>query len=362
MRAELAPGRQLSENELADAARRQPHARARGAARLRDERLVEIVPQLGTFVSPISHDAVADAPFIREALECARDPPARRARRPSDDLEGSQANLAAQERARGRRRPRGLLPARRRASTARCATSAAARSPGRSASAPRPPQPRPAAQPARARATSREMIAEHRAVVAAVADHDPDAAEAALRHHLRMVLLELPRIRRAASRLLRGGLSHGAPPNRRRTVPADARSAVRADAADPRLRDRGRAPVQGRADRRLLPPLLRPGGRHRRRRRRARSPTTCSSPATAATASRSRAASRRGRDGRAVRARRRLRARPRRLDAPARRRARLLRRLGHRRRPAADRHRPRARAGAPGQARRRCCASSATAP
>jgi GntR family transcriptional regulator, rspAB operon transcriptional repressor len=41
------------------------------------------------------------------------------------------------------------------------------------------------------------MVAEHRAVVAAVADHDPDAAEAALRHHLRMVLSSLPSIRTA---------------------------------------------------------------------------------------------------------------------------------------------------------------------
>ena len=40
---------------------------------------------------------------------------------------------------------------------------------------------------------------------------------------------------------------------------------------------------------------------------------------------------------------------------------RLLRRLGHRRRPAADRHRPRARARPPGRARRPCSASSATA-
>ena len=39
------------------------------------------------------------------------------------------------------------------------------------------------------------MVAEHRAVVAAVAAHDPDAAENALRHHLRMVLSSLPAIR-----------------------------------------------------------------------------------------------------------------------------------------------------------------------
>ena len=43
---------------------------------------------------------------------------------------------------------------------------------------------------------------------------------------------------------------------------------LRADAADPRLRDRGRAPVQGGQDRRLLPSLLGTGGDLRRRDRR----------------------------------------------------------------------------------------------
>jgi DNA-binding GntR family transcriptional regulator len=42
-----------------------------------------------------------------------------------------------------------------------------------------------------------EMIEEHRAVVEAIAAHDPDAAEEALRHHLRMVLASLPEIERA---------------------------------------------------------------------------------------------------------------------------------------------------------------------
>ena len=40
-----------------------------------------------------------------------------------------------------------------------------------------------------------EMIEEHREVVAAMAAHDPDRAELALRYHLRQVLRELPRIR-----------------------------------------------------------------------------------------------------------------------------------------------------------------------
>jgi DNA-binding GntR family transcriptional regulator len=41
------------------------------------------------------------------------------------------------------------------------------------------------------------MVAEHRTVIAALADRDPDRAETALRHHLRMVLSSVPRIRQA---------------------------------------------------------------------------------------------------------------------------------------------------------------------
>src|SRR3954471_21839325 len=69
--AELEPGRQLSENEVAGrlGVSRTPVREA--LVRLRDDRLVEIVPQLGTFVAQISDRAIADAQFIREALECA---------------------------------------------------------------------------------------------------------------------------------------------------------------------------------------------------------------------------------------------------------------------------------------------------
>src|SRR5690349_12947762 len=69
--AELEPGRQLSENELAEffGVSRTPIREA--LVRLRDDRLVEIVPQLGTFVTRISEAAVSDAQFIRQALECA---------------------------------------------------------------------------------------------------------------------------------------------------------------------------------------------------------------------------------------------------------------------------------------------------
>ena len=66
--AQLAPGRQISENELASllGVSRTPIREA--LQRLREERLVAIVPQLGTFVTHISEAAVSDAQFVREAL------------------------------------------------------------------------------------------------------------------------------------------------------------------------------------------------------------------------------------------------------------------------------------------------------
>src|SRR5918994_7080770 len=95
---QLAPGRQISENELAAllGVSRTPIREA--LARLRDDRLVEIVPQLGTFVSPINPQAVADAQFIREALECAA---VRRAAELAgeDDIAHLAENLDAQDRA-----------------------------------------------------------------------------------------------------------------------------------------------------------------------------------------------------------------------------------------------------------------------
>src|SRR3954469_968207 len=69
--AELEPGRRLSENELAGrfGVSRTPIREA--LVRLRDDRLVEIEPQLGPFVARISGRAVGDAQFVRESLECA---------------------------------------------------------------------------------------------------------------------------------------------------------------------------------------------------------------------------------------------------------------------------------------------------
>jgi DNA-binding GntR family transcriptional regulator len=192
---ELEPGRQLSENELAEllGVSRTPVREA--LARLRDERLVAIVPQLGTFVTLISTGSVADAAFVREALETsAIRLTAERAK--ANSLEAIQANLTAQDRAvetadadafdqldddlhrmlaelSGHeiawwlsRRANGQLDRVRRLSL---------------------PEP----------GYLGEMVAEHRAVVAAVAAGDADQAEQALRHHLRMVISPLPQLRAA---------------------------------------------------------------------------------------------------------------------------------------------------------------------
>ncbi len=98
VRAEMAPGERLSETELGDrlGVSRTPVREALG--RLRDDRLVEVRPQIGTFVARISPQAVSDAQFIREALECT-------AVRVSAELAGEESmaqiveNLRAQERA-----------------------------------------------------------------------------------------------------------------------------------------------------------------------------------------------------------------------------------------------------------------------
>ena len=193
VRGDVEPGRQLSENELAAefGVSRTPVREA--LARLRDDRLVEIVPQLGTFVSPINPQAVADAQFIREALECAA---VRRAAELAgeDDIAHLAENLDAQDRANAA----GDLDAFYLLDDAfhqgLCDLSG-----------------HPTVWAVSERAKSHlnrirrlslgapdylpEMISEHREVLAALAEHEPVLAETTLRHHLRMVLREVPRLR-----------------------------------------------------------------------------------------------------------------------------------------------------------------------
>jgi len=193
--AALEPGRQLSENELAErlGVSRTPVREA--LVRLRDDRLVAIVPQLGTFVTLIDAEAVADAHFVREALEAgairlaverATDADLRALHavvdaqrdadaagdddafdRLDDQLHRMLCELSGREIAwRVSQRARGQLDRVRRLSM---------------------PEPGFRAM----------MIAEHEEVVGAVAARDAAQAEQALRHHLRMVLSFVPDLQRA---------------------------------------------------------------------------------------------------------------------------------------------------------------------
>jgi DNA-binding GntR family transcriptional regulator len=184
--ASLEPGRQLSENELAAwlGVSRTPVREA--LQRLSEEGLVAVVPQLGTFVTRIGASGVGDAQFVREALECAAIRVAA-VRADTDDVARLEAIVRRQEGADfdafyalDDELHRALCDL----SGHGIAWELSQRAQGqlnrvRHLSLPMP-------------SYLSEMIAEHRAVVAAVAAHDPDGAEQALRHHLRMVLSSLP--------------------------------------------------------------------------------------------------------------------------------------------------------------------------
>lgn len=189
--ARFAPGRQLSENELAEwlGVSRTPVREA--LVRLQDDRLVEIVPQLGTFVTRISMSAVADAQFVREALECAAVRlAAERASR--EDVAALQGIIARQAEVKDDFGRWYLLDDELHASI--CALSGheiawtlvqradAHLNRVRRLSLPQPRY-------------LQEMVAEHRLVVRAIERGDADAAEEALRHHLRMVVSGLDALR-----------------------------------------------------------------------------------------------------------------------------------------------------------------------
>lgn len=190
--AELRPGLKLSENELAGelGVSRTPVREA--LARLRDERLVAIVPQLGTFVTLISPSAVADAEFVREALECAAIARAV-ARVGHEELEELQWNLTAQEQARasGNERTFDRLDEEFHRRLCDYSGHSIAWALSRRANG----------HLDRIRRLSlpdagylSEMLAEHGQIVAAVAAGEAQAAETAMRRHLRMVASSLPRL------------------------------------------------------------------------------------------------------------------------------------------------------------------------
>ena len=190
---ELAPGQRISENELAErlAVSRTPIREA--LIRLRDDRFVQIVPQLGTFVTRISTAAVEDAQFIRESLECAAVRLAATRAQPGDlaalaGLVRRQAEVVGQ----GDYERFAVLDDEFHAALCELAGHSVAwevaqRVKGHLNRVRRLSLPQPR--------YLEEMVSEHGQVLEALAQGDPDAAEAMLRHHLRMVLSALPAIR-----------------------------------------------------------------------------------------------------------------------------------------------------------------------
>ena len=71
VKGRLPPGSALSENRLADELGVSRTPVRESLIKLAEDGLVRVVPQSGTFVSPVDLAAVLDSQLIRESLECA---------------------------------------------------------------------------------------------------------------------------------------------------------------------------------------------------------------------------------------------------------------------------------------------------
>jgi DNA-binding GntR family transcriptional regulator len=189
---EFPPGLRLSENELADrlGVSRTPVREA--LLGLRDDRLVEIVPQLGTFVARITRTALEDAQFIRESLECAAVADAT-ASAGVDDIAALRAIVARQVQTRDAADLERfyLLDDEFHSSLCMIGGRSIAWSISQRASG-HLNRVRRLSLPVHDYIT--EMVCQHSAVIDAVADRDPHAASAALRAHLSRVLTGLGEI------------------------------------------------------------------------------------------------------------------------------------------------------------------------
>ena len=190
---ELEPGQRISENELAErlGVSRTPIREA--LTLLRDERFVQVVPQLGTFVTRISGAAVADAQFVREALECAAVRVAADRAEPGD-LAALDGLIRRQEEVVAENDHERFSVLDDEFHAAICELSGrgfawevAQRAKGHLSRVRRLSLPQP-----NYLAT---MVVEHHAVLDALRRRSPDEAELALRYHLRMVLSALPALR-----------------------------------------------------------------------------------------------------------------------------------------------------------------------
>jgi DNA-binding GntR family transcriptional regulator len=193
VRGQLEPGQRLSENTLASEMGVSRTPIREGLSLLREDRLVETVPQLGSFVARVDPAAIADAQFIRESLECAAIRLSAKVAGEADIAE-LEENLQSQDRAIEQGDLDAFYLLDDSFHHALCDLSG-----HRSVW---PVSERAKAHLNRIRRLSlgmpnylEEMLAEHRQVLGAVASHDSNRAEMHLRAHLRTVLREVPRMR-----------------------------------------------------------------------------------------------------------------------------------------------------------------------
>jgi DNA-binding GntR family transcriptional regulator len=203
---QIKPGEMLSEQEIATqlGISRQPVREA--FIKLREAGLVRILPQRGTLVVKISPVAVGDARFIREAVECAV---AREAaqRAPSQILLRLSDNLAQQRRAE-RTKDAEVFFALDEDFHRLLAEGAGRPSAWNIVEDVKPQMDRvrflsmPDATPMKV------LIEQHRAILNAVKEHDPEAAEAAMRAHLNEILRSLPHLSQQHPELVEDLASH----------------------------------------------------------------------------------------------------------------------------------------------------------
>ncbi len=191
IRGEFAPGHALSESEMSKryAVSRQPIREA--FIKLAEEHLVSIVPQRGTFVMKISMQDVLDAQFMREALEVAIVREAA-AKAQADDIQMLN-DILAQQIALSLSDHQGfwLLDEAFHQGIAKTAGRQSTWSILESIKS----------QMDRVRYLSIEdatptllLIEHHQHIVNAIAQHDVDAADKAIRRHVREILTSLPRV------------------------------------------------------------------------------------------------------------------------------------------------------------------------
>src|SRR6185295_18517976 len=188
----LKPGEALSEQEIAGRLHvsRQPVREA--FIKLSEDGLVRVVPQRGTFVMKISAQAVTNARFVREAVECAIAREAAQRITPADTA-ALKALIADQRKAEKASDGEGFFVFDEEFHRALAAAGGCAYAWKVIESA--------KAQMDRVRFLSvpeatpmRRLIAQHQRILDGVVSGDGDAAAAAMQTHLREILSSLPRI------------------------------------------------------------------------------------------------------------------------------------------------------------------------